>query len=130
MNQTISMLSPALPEIVLLGMVCMTLLADLCLPKGRQEIAYLLSILSLLLTSALVCLKFQAMDPVFTFSHMFVSDRLGNLLKLVMLVCVFFTLVYSRQYVAQKKFAAGEFYSLALLSDRRASCRERVYVLV
>lgn len=111
----IASFSPAIPEIFLLGMICVTLLLDLFLPRDRHELTYLLAALSLLVTSFLVFLQLR-LPPQLVFHGMFILDNFAGVLKLFILIGVFFTLVYSRDYVQSRIAVLGEYYSLALLS--------------
>ena len=70
--------SPAYPEIFLLVMVCVVLLADLVAGENRRYIAYLLSQMALFGCALLTFITFSA-ETTYTFSGMFVDDWNGCL---------------------------------------------------
>jgi len=107
--------APAYPEIFLLLMVCVVLLADLAWGKEKLHLAYLLAKLALL---GCVLITFATSSPgvVYTFSGMFVDDALADILKMMVYVTVSVVLVYSRTYISARGMLSGEFFSLALFA--------------
>jgi NADH-quinone oxidoreductase subunit N len=115
MNFTLADLMPALPEVFLVVMVSVVLVADLLLgPKNRTAI-YLLVQLTLLGCAVLTAAT--AGGPVaYTFSGMFVNDAMSGTLKFVSYISVSLLLVYSREYLTLRSLLSGEFFALALFS--------------
>lgn len=108
-------LMPALPEIFLLTAVSVILVLDLFVSDAKRGITYALSLLALLGCAALT-LGTMGGASVQTFSGMFVSDPMSDVIKLAMYAAVAGTLVYTRQYAADHGIFRGEYYTLALFS--------------
>ncbi len=105
----------AIPEIFILSMACIILLADAFFGRGRSGMAYGLSLVTLLLTLGFIVF-FSPMITETAFHGLFVSDRLSELLKLFIVGVSFMVLVYSREYLAERNLFKGEFYVLVLLA--------------
>lgn len=113
-------LIPLYPEIFLLLAICVILLVDMFLPDDKRNITYALSLLSLAVCGALTMMTSDG-STVYISNNMFVSDPMANLLKLFSYIAVGVTLIYGRQYVADRGMTSGgvlggEFYVLALFS--------------
>ncbi|HQW20468.1 MAG TPA: NADH-quinone oxidoreductase subunit NuoN [Rhodocyclaceae bacterium] len=108
---------PAAAEIYLLVMVCLILLLDLVLLPTQRWIVALLTQATLLgcayITYGIFVSGGQTSQ---TFSNLFVSDPLANLLKLLVYLTVFLMLVYSRGYLAVRKLDKSEYYLLVLFA--------------
>ena len=102
----------ALPEVFLLGMICLVVLADVFIPHKRR-IVYSLTQLSLMGTAFLVSRSFSLDTFIFFDGHMIV-DPLASLLKLFTLLILFVVLLYSRDFMESKGLAKGEYYILTL----------------
>ncbi len=108
-------LAPAYPEIFLLVMVCVVLLADLVAGEKRPYLAYLLA-QTALFGCALITFVTLTPGTTYTFSGMFVDDAMADTLKLFTYVTVSMVLVYSRSYIAVRGMFNGEFFSLILFA--------------
>ncbi len=106
---------PAYPEIFLLIMVCVVLLADLAWGEKKPYLAYSLAQLSLF-GCLLITFSTSAPGVVYTFSGMFVDDPMADILKMLVYVTVSTVLVYSRSYIDEREMLSGEFFSLALFA--------------
>ena len=115
MNFTQPDFAPAYPEIFLLVMVCVVLLADLAWGEKKSYIAYALAQIALL---GCVLITFATSEPgvAYTFSGMFVDDPMADILKLLVYITVSVVLVYSRTYISSRGMLNGEFFSLALFA--------------
>ncbi|UGQ44754.1 NADH-quinone oxidoreductase subunit NuoN [Massilia endophytica] len=113
-------LIPIYAEIFLVVATSAILLIDMFLSEAKRNITYVLSLLTLAGCAAFTFVDFSAGTTVYTFSNMFVSDPMGNLLKMFTYLTVGITLVYSRQYSTDRGMLGGslggEFYVLALFS--------------
>ena len=111
-------LLPAYAEIFLVAMTSVILIADLVIPGRERGVTYALSMLTLLGCAVLTVGTVQATGGVvtYTFSNMFVSDYMGNLLKLLTYFAVAACLVYSRAYMAERDLLKGEFFVLVLFA--------------
>ncbi|HEX7559463.1 MAG TPA: NADH-quinone oxidoreductase subunit NuoN [Usitatibacter sp.] len=116
MNQatfSLATMAPAMPEIVLLALVSMLLIADLFFKEENRHATYWLTVVALVGTAVLTLATLG--EPVtVTFKGMFVSDRLSQLLKIATLLTVAATLVLSRSYLEIRGLLTGEFLCLAL----------------
>jgi len=113
--QYITPLLPAYPEIFLLVMVCVVLIADLFVSDDNRVITYALTQLTLAGCIAITYVTASA-EPAYTFSGMFVDDVMSDVLKLLTYLGVMATLVYSRAYIAARGMFRGEFFVLALFA--------------
>jgi NADH-quinone oxidoreductase subunit N len=119
MNQmTNPNLIPVYAEIFLMVAASAILLIDMFMSK--RSLAYYLSLATLVVCGVLTYADYSAGATVYTFSNMFVSDPMSNLLKLFTYLAVGITLIYSRQYASERGMLSGnlggEFYVLALFS--------------
>ncbi len=103
-----------LPELIVLSMSCVILLADLFLGKNNPRLAYSLTQITLLL-AALTSIYLYKMPAVTLFSEHFILDRTASLLKLLVYATGFAAFVYGRQYIQLRKMPNGEYYVLGLL---------------
>ncbi|MGB9149154.1 MAG: NADH-quinone oxidoreductase subunit NuoN [Burkholderiales bacterium] len=115
MNFSPPNLMPALPEIFLLAMVSVVLIADLFTSEKNRSRIYTLSQIAIA-GSALLTIYTFARQPVFTFNGMFVDDALSDVLKIMLYIAVSIVLVYSRDYIAQRGMFRGEFFTLVLFA--------------
>ena len=115
MTSLLPNLIPAIPEILLLALVCVVLVVDLFLQDAQREITYFLSQGTVLLTVFALVLIPHGL-PVYTFSHMYVDDTFGRVLKVMVLITVAVVFAYSRSYAEQRDIGKGEFYSLILFA--------------
>ncbi len=114
-------LIPVYPEIFLLIATSAILLIDMFLPDAKRVITYVLSLLALVVCAVLTFTNYTSGETVYTFSNMFVSDPLSSLLKLFSYLAIGLTLIYGRQYNADRGIVGGghlggEFYALALFA--------------
>ena len=107
--------SPAYPEIFLLAMVCVVMLADLVAGEKRRYVAYILAQIALIGCALLTFVSFSS-EPSYTFSGMFVDDAMADILKLMVYATVAAVLIYSRAYISTRGMYTGEFFSLVLFA--------------
>lgn len=104
---------PAAPEMVLLGLICIVLVADLFVEDDRRVVTFWLSIASLAITLwALVATAPAERIVIFTGSY--VSDPLSQVLKIMAVGTVAVGFLYARDYLRQNKLLKGEYYLLGL----------------
>ena len=116
MNQatfSLATLAPAMPEIVLLALVSILLVADLFFKEHERHLTYWLTLVSLVGT-AILTLATVGRPTVVTFQGMFVADPLSQMLKVATLLTVAATLVLGRSYLEIRNMLSGEFLCLAL----------------
>jgi NADH-quinone oxidoreductase subunit N len=111
---------PLYAEVFLLVAASAILLIDMFLSGGKRSITYMLSLLTLLVCAGFSLADYHAGSTVYTFSNMFISDPMSNLLKLCTYGATAMTLIYSRTYAGDRGMLSGnlggEFYVLALFS--------------
>ena len=108
-------LAPAIPEIVLLTLVCVLLVVDLFLRENERHVTYWLTLASLV-GCALLSAATVGRPTVITFQGMFVADLLSQVLKVATLLASAITLLYARTYLELRGLLKGEFLSLSLFA--------------
>jgi NADH-quinone oxidoreductase subunit N len=111
----ITPLWPAYPELFLLVMACVILVADLFISDDNRIVTYGLTQATLAGCALLTFFTGNA-EPVYTFSGMFVDDLMADTLKLLTCVAVITILVYARAYTVARGMFRGEFFALALFA--------------
>jgi NADH-quinone oxidoreductase subunit N len=110
---SLATMAPAMPEIALVAMVSILLVADLFFKAHERYLTYVLSLVALVGT-AVLCATTAGAGSIVTFQGMFVSDLLSQVLKVATLLTVAATLVLSRSYLEARGLLTGEFLCLAL----------------
>ncbi|NOT66193.1 MAG: NADH-quinone oxidoreductase subunit NuoN [Methylotenera sp.] len=105
----------ALPEIIVVSMAMLILLADFFIKPANRIVLYILAQATLL---AAVCATLMTYVPSvgYAFTNTFVDDSLADILKLMTYIGTALIFVYSRQYIQQRNMYRGEFYALVLFS--------------
>ncbi|MDP1672833.1 MAG: NADH-quinone oxidoreductase subunit NuoN [Burkholderiales bacterium] len=111
----ITPLWPAYPELFLLVMACIILIADLFISDDNRIVTYSLTQATLASCALLTFFTGNA-EPIYTFSGMFVDDLMADALKLLTCVAVITTLVYARAYTVARGMFRGEFFALVLFA--------------
>lgn len=121
----------ALPEIFLLSMSCVILLADVFLGSRIRDLAYYLVQLSLVIVFLITLPQFKEYpEPVLTFGGHYVIDELAVISKLVIYVFSFFAFWYSREYIKARKMASSEYFLLGLLAVLGMSIMASAYTFL
>lgn len=115
MNWTDLTIFPAVPELVLTGVLFAILLVDLWLNDRQRWITCTLSVIGLILTAAVQCLVWKQ-QPQYAFHDMFVLDGMAQLAKLCMYGLVIAVFIYSQAYLRARNIYQGEFYTLTLFA--------------
>ncbi len=108
-------LTPALPEIVLLGALAAIMIIDLMVDDPKKSVTYLLTQASLLVC-AIVTVYSSGSVPMHTFDNMYVADTMTSVLKVGSYISVAMLLSYSRGYIESRGLCRGEFYTLSLFA--------------
>lgn len=103
----------AAPEIYMLIMTCVVLVADLFISDKNRIVTYALTQLTLLGAVLITIMGAPALTS-FTFSGLYVSDDLSMILKTVIYVVTGFVFLYSRDYLRDRDIFKGEYYVLGL----------------
>ncbi|MEF9944380.1 MAG: NADH:ubiquinone oxidoreductase subunit N, partial [Burkholderiaceae bacterium] len=92
------------------------LLADLFIPDSRRHITFALSLAALALVAA-VTWVFLSQDVVmYAFGGMYVTDPMGNVLKLFACLMVALVLIYAQGYSIDRGLWKGELFTLTLFT--------------
>ena len=122
------------PDLVVVGVLCVVLVADLFLPEDRK--ALLPSIAGLGLLGALVPVLTLAVDGQdrSLFGGAYAVDNFALVLKALFLVAGYVTVLQSTNYIAEGDYAEGEYYFLLLSSilgmTVMASARDLITIFV
>jgi NADH-quinone oxidoreductase subunit N len=106
-------LAIALPEIVLLTLTSLLLIADTVWAKRCAHCTYWATQLTLLVVGYLVLSGF-ATETIVTFDGSFVRDTLSDVLKLFIVAVSIGIFLFAREYLLQNKAYYGEFFVLGL----------------
>ncbi len=107
-------LQPALPEIYLVGAICVLLLADVFFGDKRRGLAPTLTLVILVIGAFLTAKYANVTGRITLFSESYVADPLAVLLKLFGFTSMAVALLYSREYLERRGMMRGEYYVLAL----------------
>lgn len=105
--------SIAAPEIVLLALICVVLVADLFVADDKKGITFWMSIGTLVLTSWAL-FSTAPEGTVYSFSGSYVSDGLSQVLKGFALIIVAVGFLYARDNLEENGLLRGEFFILGL----------------
>lgn len=104
----------AIPEIWVLIMACVVLLADLYLGERLRDVAPVLTVLTLL--GAAVLTFFELGQSGTTFAGLLVLDPFTNVAELFSYLAVLMVVLYSRRYLLDRGIYRGEIYVLLLFA--------------
>lgn len=105
----------ALPEIIVLSMAMVILLADLFLKQSNRIAIYVLAQITLLV-AAFATFSTHTVSVGYGFTGAFVDDTMSDVIKLMIYLGTSLIFVYSRQYIQVRNMFRGEFYALVLFS--------------
>ena len=114
MNFVVPDFYPATAEIFVAVMALVTMLASAFARSVTRSLAYWLTQFTLLAAAGVTWLTMQG-EPVYTFNNLFISDVMGDFLKLMIYFSTAIALFYGRAYLADRKIDKPEYYVLALL---------------
>ena len=103
----------AAPEMVLLGLICVVLVADLFVTNERRILTYWMALATLGATLA-VLIATAPEGRAAVFSGSYVSDGLSQVLKISVTGFVAIAFIYARDYLRAHDLHKGEFYVLGL----------------
>ncbi len=114
MNFEVTNMIFALPEMVMLIMACVVLLAVAFLGKQGASVAYGLSQFALVVTALLIYQSFG--NGGITFNGTYIKDGFSDILKLTIIVINIVVLLYSTSYLKARGLFKGEYYVLAIFA--------------
>ena len=100
----------ALPELFVLSMAMIILLADLFIKPANRIIIFMLAQITLL-GAAFITIVTHMPSVTYAFSGMFVDDPFADVTKLMIYLSTSLMLVYTRQYITLRGMYRGEFYA-------------------
>ncbi len=106
-------LIPVMPEIAVLAMACVVLLADLFLKDEQRNVSYYLAQLTLLI-GLLLTLNLANEGSRLSFGDSVINDQMATLLKSFIFIVTAIGFVYSRRYLKERGIFKGEYYVLGL----------------
>ncbi len=115
MNGLQTDLISALPELFVLSMAMIILLADLFIKPANRIILFVLAQITLL-GAAFITIATHHPSVTYAFSGMFVDDPFADVTKLMIYLSTSLMLVYTRQYITLRGMFRGEFYALVLFA--------------
>ncbi|MGA7964413.1 MAG: NADH-quinone oxidoreductase subunit NuoN [Gammaproteobacteria bacterium] len=105
----------ALPQIFLLGMSCVLLLAALFLNRSRDSVLHYGSLGTIAGLAIITGFLFRGHSTL-AFNGMLIQDSMGDVLMLFAYAITGAVIVYSRTYLKDRGLLSGEFYLLILLA--------------
>jgi len=114
-----SELIPALPEILVLSMACVVLLAGLFSEKNKGGFIVFLSVITMVF-AIILTVKDHVAGGNFVnellFSGTFIRDGFGDMLKIVVYILMIGVFFYAKQYLRQNNNLKGEYFALLLFA--------------
>ena len=104
------------PEIYLLVMACVVMLADLFFKDADHRVAYGLTLLTLLVLAVMSGAYYASGLEVFAMQRMVIVDPMAMLLKLFATAATGVSLIYARRYALDRGMWGGELFSLSLFA--------------
>lgn len=105
----------ALPQIFLLGMVCVILLLGVWIQKGRDSVLHMASLGTIAGLAVLTGGQLVHHSQL-AFHGMIIQDAMGDVLMLFAYAITAAVLVYARSYLKARNLISGEFYVLVLVA--------------
>lgn len=114
MNFVVPDFYPAAAEIFVAVMALVIMLASTFARGIARSLAYYLTQLTLIAAAFVTIFTLEG-EVVYTFSNLFISDLMGDFLKLMIYFSMAIALLYGRGYLADRNIDKPEYYLLALL---------------
>jgi NADH-quinone oxidoreductase subunit N len=103
----------AAPEMTLLGLICVVMIADLFVENENRIVTFWLSMLALLITAAVLYVT-AGVERQVVFYGAYVADPLSHVLKMATIGLVGIAFLYARDYLRANDLHKGEYYLLGL----------------
>ena len=103
----------AAPEMTLLGLICVVLIADLFIDDERRVLTFWITLAALAVTFWTL-LETAPVGRLIEFNGAYISDPLSQVLKLASVGFVALAFMYARDYLRANDLHKGEFYALGL----------------
>ena len=103
----------AAPEIILLGLICAVMIADLFVEDEEGKTTFWLTMASLAVVAIALYMTTPG-EPIVAFYGAYVSDAFSQILKLATVLFVGVSFLYARDYLIANGLNKGEYYLLGL----------------
>jgi NADH-quinone oxidoreductase subunit N len=103
----------AAPEMTLLGLICVVMIADLFIDEENRTVTFWLSMFALVITAVVLYATAPSARTI-VFYGAYVSDALSQVLKLGAVLLVGVSFLYARDYLRVNDLNKGEYYLLGL----------------
>ena len=103
----------AAPEIILLGLICAVMIADLFVEDQERKTTFWLSMGSLAIVAIALYMTTPG-EPIVAFYGAYISDAFSQILKLATVLFVAISFLYARDYLIANGLNKGEYYLLGL----------------
>ena len=103
----------AAPEIILLGLICAVMIADLFVEDEEGRTTFWLTMASLAVVAIALYMTTPG-EPIVAFYGAYVSDAFSQILKLATVLFVAISFLYARDYLIANGLNKGEYYLLGL----------------
>jgi NADH-quinone oxidoreductase subunit N len=103
----------AAPEIILLGLICVVMIADLFVEDRERRTTFWLSMASLAVVAIALYMTTPG-EPIVAFYGAYVSDAFSQILKQATVLFVAVSFLYARDYLVANGLNKGEYYLLGL----------------
>jgi NADH-quinone oxidoreductase subunit N len=103
----------AAPEMTLLGLICVVLIADLFVDDEHRLLTFWMSVVALAITAWSLVATAPA-DRIVLFNGSYVSDPLSQVLKVSAVGFIAIAFLYARDYLRANGLHKGEYYILGL----------------
>ena len=104
----------AAPEISLLGLICVVMIADLFVEDEGRGITFWLTMLSLAIVAGVLYMTAPVDGSIVAFYGAYVSDPFSQILKIGAVIFVGVSFLYARDYLRANDLEKGEYYLLGL----------------
>lgn len=104
-----------IPEMFVCGAAFALLMVDLFLSPQRRGLTHFLALL-ILVAAAVLTARDMVPGQTFAFSHFFVRDTAGDVLKLALYGVTALVFVYAKPYLQERDLFKGEFHVLVLFA--------------
>ena len=104
----------AAPEISLLGLICVVMIADLFVEDEGRGITFWLTMLSLAIVAGVLYMTAPVDGSIVAFYGAYVSDPFSQILKVGAVIFVGVSFLYARDYLRANDLEKGEYYLLGL----------------
>jgi NADH-quinone oxidoreductase subunit N len=111
--KTLSDLVPAIPEVFVFAMACLILLIDVFLHDRHRVTTYFMT-QATLVGATILTVSLHSAPAEVTFDGMFISDAMGDVLKVFIYLVTGVVFLYSREYLVARGIFKGEFFVLGL----------------